>query len=210
MLVAIPDAVAGTPEGETDPQTQCPTSGEGGLTYSTSCANEYFGNHMGQVPPGFQPHEGLDWFGNKTSLDSSPKTAPNGVDFWWDEATVNTGNCWHDNEGPDGTRDSLTADPPLGPSAGASMPGFLPEDCASSMGSAPGYTSKAPVLLACYGQWEMDSLDASSCSWWDTPAQPGSAAAASERRAEDLIEPSKALRDWVDALAGDISYGPEG
>ena len=81
MLVAIPDAVAGTPEGEADAQTQCPTSGNGGLTYSTSCANEYFGNHMGQVPPGFQPHEGLDLFGNKTSLEGDVKTAPNGVDF---------------------------------------------------------------------------------------------------------------------------------
>ena len=179
MLIAIPDAVSGTPEGEADAQTQCPTSGNGGLTYSTSCANEYFGNHMGQVPPGFQPHEGLDLFGNKTSLEGDVKTAPNGVDFYWDEATVNTGNCWYDNVGSDGTRESLTADPPIGPTAGGSMPGFLPEDCGSSMGSAPGYTSKAPVLLACYGQWETDSLDASSCSWWDTPPQPGSAAAAS-------------------------------
>jgi hypothetical protein len=56
----------------------------------------------------------------------------------------------------------------------------------------------------------MDSLDASSCSWWDTPPQPDSAAAASQRRAEDLLEPSQALRDWVDDLAGEISYGPEG
>jgi hypothetical protein len=209
MLVAIPDAVAGTPEGEADSQTQCPTS-DGSLVYSTSCANEYFGNHMGQVPPGFQPHEGLDLFGNKTSLDGSAETAPNGVDFWWDEATPNTGNCWYDNVGLDGTRDTLTADPPIGPSEGESMPGFLPENCETSMGSAPGYTAKAPVLLACYGQWEMDSLDASSCSWWDTPPQPDSAAAASQRRPEDLLEPSRGLRDWVDDLAGEISYGPEG
>ena len=69
---------------------------------------------------------------------------------------------------------------------------------------------KAPVLLACYGQWETDSLDASSCSWWDTPPQPGSAAAAAQRRAEDRLAPTKALRDWVDALAGEISYGPHG
>ena len=210
MLIAIPDAVSGTPEGELDPQVHCPTSSDSGLVYSTSCANEYFGNHMGQVPPGFEPHDGLELFGNKTSLDGSTGTAPNGVDFYWDEATMNTGNCWYDNTGSDGTRESLTADPPIGPSAGQSMPGFLPEDCASSMGSAPGYASKAPVLLACYGQWETGNLDASSCSWWDTPPQPGSAAAASQRRAEDRLTPSRALRDWVDALAGDISYGPQG
>ena len=125
---------------------------------------------------------------------------------------MNTGNCWYDNQGPDGTRESLTADPPIGPTAGQSMPGFLPEDCASSMGSAPGYSSKAPVLLACYGQWEMDSLDASSCSWWDTPPKPGSSASLLGRgaNAEDRLAPSEALRDWVDELAGDISYGPEG
>ena len=66
MLVAIPDAVAGTPEGQMDPQIHCPTSDDSGLAYSTSCANEYSGNHMGQVPPGFEPHAGLDMFGNKT------------------------------------------------------------------------------------------------------------------------------------------------
>ncbi len=60
MLIAIPDAVSGTPEGELDPQVHCPTSSDSGLVYSTSCANEYFGNHMGQVPPGFEPHDGLD------------------------------------------------------------------------------------------------------------------------------------------------------
>jgi hypothetical protein len=209
MLIAIPDAIVGTPEGEVDSQTQCPTSDDSALVYSTSCANQYFANHMGQVPPDFEPHPGLDMFGNQTTLDGSAETAPNGVDFWWDEATVNTGNCWYDNVGPDGTRDTLTADPPLGPE-GESVPGFLPEKCATSMGSESGYSSKAPMLLACYGQWETGNLDASSCSWWDTPSQPGGAAAASQPRAEDLLEPSQALRDWVDDLAGDISYGPEG
>ena len=207
MLIAIPDAVAGTPEGEVDSQSHCPTPSD---AYSTSCGNRYFGNRMGQVPPGFEPHEALDLFGNKTSLDGGAETAPNGVDFWWDEATPNTGNCWYDNEGSDGTRDSLTADPAIGPMPDESVPGFLPEKCATSMGSAAGYSEKAPVLLACYGQWETDMLDASSCSWWDTPAQPGRAAAASQRRPEDLLEPSQVLRDWVDELAGDISYGPQG
>jgi parallel beta helix pectate lyase-like protein len=207
MLIAIPDAVAGSPEGEADSQTQCPTSND---VYSTSCANRYFANHMGQVPPGFQPHPDLDLFGNQTSLDGSAETAPNGVDFWWDEATPNTGNCWYDNVGSDGTRDTLTADPPIGPMENESVPGFLPEKCATSMGNAAGYSEKAPVLLGCYGQWETDMLDASSCSWWDTPPQPGGAAAASQRRPEDLIEPSDVLREWVSDLAGDISYGPEG
>ena len=77
-----------------------------------------------------------------------------------------------------------------------------------SMGNAANYGPKAAVLLACFGQWETDNLDASSCSWWDTPPQPGSAASASARSAEEGLTPSKALREWVHDLAGEISYGP--
>jgi hypothetical protein len=209
MLVAIPDEVAGTPDGEVDSQTHCPTD-EGDLTYSTSCGNRYFANKMGQVPPGFKPHAALTLFGNETTLTADSKTAPNGVDFWWDEAPVNTGNCWYNNEGPDGTRDSLTADPPIGPGENQSVPGSLPEHCATSTGSATGYSNKAPGLLACFGQWETDNLDAPGCSWWDTPPKPGSAAASSQQRAEERLTPSQELRDWVDALAGDVSYGPQG
>lgn len=207
MLIAIPDAVAGTPDGEVDSQVHCPSS-DGSM--STSCGNRYFANRMGQVPPGFKPHDGLTLFGNQTTLTAESKTAPNGVDFWWDEATPNTGNCWYDNEGSDGTRESLTADPPVGPAANESVPGFLPEKCASSTGSPNGYSSKAPGLLTCYGQWETDGIGAPGCSWWDTPPQPGSAAASSQQRAEDALLPSQALRDWVEALAGKISYGPRG
>ena len=170
MLVAVPDAVAGSPEGETDPQTQCPTSSS---TYSTSCGNQYFGNHMGQVPPGFRPYPELEMFGNQTTLDGSSETAANGVDFWWDEATANTGNCWYDNEGSDGTRDTVTASPPVGPAENESVPGFLPEKCATSMGSASGYSSKSPGLLVCFGLWETDNVDApAGCDWWDTPSKP--------------------------------------
>ena len=180
MLVAIPDAVAGSPEGEADSQTQCPTSNG---TYSTSCANQYFGNHMGQVPPDFEPHPQLDLFGNQTTLEGDTETAPNGVDFWWDEATSSTGNCWYDNAGPDGSRDTLTADPPVGPSENESVPGFLPEKCATSMGSAPGYSSKSPGLLVCFGLWETDNVDApAGCDWWDTPSPPNGASSRSQRR----------------------------
>ncbi|HYH58775.1 MAG TPA: right-handed parallel beta-helix repeat-containing protein [Thermoleophilaceae bacterium] len=209
MLIAIPDAIAGTPEGERDPQTHCPTS-EGDLVYSTSCQNRYFANRMGQVPPGFKPFPALKMFGNKTSLSKGkPETAANGVDFWWDEATATTGNCWYDNEGPDGTRDSLTADPPINPVADQSTPGFLPENCATSVGGN-GYMAKVPGLLACFAQWESRELDQPGCTWWDTPPKPGTAAAASARRTapEAQLTPSRALRDWVHDLAGQISYGP--
>ena len=210
MLIAIPDAVAGDAEGEVDPQIHCPTSGDGGL-YSTSCANQYSGNHMGAGAARLQAAPGARrCSATRRRSTGDAKTAPNGVDFWWDEATPNTGNCWFDNTGPDGTRDSLTADPPIGPAAGQSMPGFLPEDCASSMGSAPGYATKAPVLLACFGAVGDGQPGRPRLQLVDTPPQPGSAAAASQRRAEDRLAPSRALRDWVDDLAGDISYGPQG
>ena len=137
---------------------------------------------MGQVPPGFKPHPGLTLFGNETALTAESKTAPNGVDFWWDEAAVNTGNCWYDNEGPDGTRESLTADPPIGPrrEIDARVPagGVRHQQGQRRTATRP----RRPILLACYGQWEIDSIDASSCSWWDTPPKPDSAAASSQRR----------------------------
>ncbi len=106
---------------------------------------------MGEVPPDFKSFPELTMFGNPTTLKGDPKTAPNGVDFWWDEATPNTGNCWPDNTGPDGTHDSLTADPPIG-QAGQSTPGFLPEDCASSVGQRRIRAPRCPVLLDCFAQ----------------------------------------------------------
>ncbi len=171
---------------------------------------------MGEVPPDFEPHSALTKFGNQTTLKSDPKKAPNGVDFWWDEATPNTGNCWFDNTGSDGTRDSLTADPPLAPEPGQSMPGFLPEDCETSVGG-PGYSAKVPGLLACYGQWETGELDAPACTWFNTPPKPGSAAAKAAQAAELKTQrkfgdgdAGARITEWVEELAGEISYGPQG
>jgi hypothetical protein len=222
MLISIPDSVAGEPEGQVDPGVHCPTAGEG---VSTSCANEYSQNRMGQVPPDFEPHPQLTMFGNPTSLGgdggdggNAPKTAagtaPNGIDFYWDEATPNTGNCWFDNTGPDGTHDSLTADPPIGP-AGQSAPGSLPEDCANSMGS-PAYGAKVSYLLTCFAQWESKDFAAPGCGWWDTPPQPGTPAARAERRDQQRLQErlahssrAAALQDWVSELSGDTDFGPQ-
>jgi hypothetical protein len=215
MLIAIPDFLAGEPEGALDPEIHCPTAGSDPITpASTSCDNQYSGNRMGQLPPGFKPHPGLTKFGNPTTLTDNPKTAPNGVDFWWDEFTANTGNCWFDNVGPDGTRDSLNPDPALGPDAGQSVPGFLPEDCGSSMGS-PAYGAKSVSLLACVAEWETGVFDAPGCTWWDTPPRPGTAAARSaaketQRQQRSLAEgeDGEALEEWARELAGETTYGP--
>ena len=170
---------------------------------STSCDNQLLRNHMGQVPPDFEPHPGADQFGNEHEPRRRRPTAPNGIDFWWDEFTVNTGNCWFDNTGSDGTEGAVTGDPAT-----------LPSNCGTSIGG-PAYSGKAPILLACYAQWETKELDGPGCSWWNTPPQPDSAAARAELRAtrqqeKDLAnsEDGRKIEDWVDELAGELSYGP--
>lgn len=178
MLQATPDALIkalrGDPEGNLDKEIHCPDAEEAITT--TSCDNRYFGNRMGQVPPTFRVHPGLTMFGNQTGLldNPLPKRLPNGVDFWWDEFPGNTGNCWYDNVGPDGTRDSLTGDPPLAPQPGTSRPLFLPEDCENSIGT--GVPEKSTELLRCFLQRETGEMRDNTpvCDWFDTPPRPGS------------------------------------
>ena len=219
LLLAVPDAVAGGPEGNVDSEIHCPgTVLETVALASTSCDNRYFGNHMGQVPPGFEPHPGLTKFGNKTTLKSSPAQAPNGVDFWWDQFPTNDGNCWYDNKGPDGTRASLTGDPPLSPAPGTSVPLFLPEDCSTSIGSVVTYPVKGLILLTCFAQFEAGEAgsDPSPCYWYEMPSQPNSAAARADQRRQTRWERSlartadaKTLQDRAREIAGDVDYGPE-
>jgi hypothetical protein len=203
MLVAIPDNLAGDAEGAVDEQIHCPTADSG---VSTSCDNHYNGNRMGQVPPGFRPHPALRKFGNQTTLTAGSRTAPNGVDFWWDEFTANTGNCWFENTGADGTAGSVTSDPLA-----------LPSDCGLSTGS-PAYSIKAPVLLACFAQWEFrgeGAFDRPGCDWWNTPPRPGTAAARAEQRQQRLAGErwaegagGDALEEWVRELASSVSSDP--
>jgi len=187
MLVSIP---SGTERGEVeDPSTAgaCPTSnpsGPFGFEYPTSCQNEYTDNVMGSPPPGFEPSSAVGKFGNPSSLDDPGFN--NGVDFWWDEAPTE-GNCWHDNVGPAGDRASLTGDPPIGPSPGQNVPGFLPEACDPSDPTYPlgnggaGYPAKAAMLLIC-------GEAAPGCEWFVPPAEPGSAAAERQQREAERTE----------------------
>jgi hypothetical protein len=117
-------------------------------------------------------------------LDDSDNT--NGVDFWWDEFPGNVGNCWHDNVGPDGTRASLTSDPPQAPVAGTNVPTFLPEACDNtSIGT--GDVVKEAVLANCgtmYTPGE-EPPQPPLCDWFATPAEPGTRKAAVDEEQYD-------------------------
>jgi hypothetical protein len=145
MIFAVPDQFVCGPAG-VDPALLAGCD-PAKVPPSTSYNNEVYGNVMGQAPDGTK--------------------ARNGVDFWWDSYVSNTGNCWHDNRGVNGDRESLNTFPPLGPVAGQSLPGTLPENCASSVGTG-GPTQEAE-LLACFADF---TFDVNSCDWFATPAKP--------------------------------------
>ena len=179
MLTAVPDAVV-EPEGNINEGISCPTAVPAGMPLlSTSCGNRYYDNKMGQAPPGFEFPDALDQFGAPHGETGGP--LPNGVDFWWDEFPGNTGNCWYDNTGPDGTRASLRSDPPMGPVEGLSLPKTLPESCGSSIGL--GAVAKEVQLVDCAGLVDLGATPL-GCDWFTPPARPGSAAARSRGRAQ--------------------------
>ena len=97
--------------------------------------------------------------GNVMGVDPEGRPAPNGVDFWWDEA--GRGNCWEDNGAASGDPSPLDVCPgrPVGP------PAF-------------GNPAKQSVLASC-ALWP-DPVASSRCDWFETPPKPGGGAARSE------------------------------
>jgi hypothetical protein len=168
LLLSIPDALV-TPEGHIDDGVSCPTEG----TFSTSCNNRFYDNHMGQPPPDFEFPSALSRFDVPHAKLAA--SMPNGVDFWWDEAPT-AGNCWFDNTGSDGTTASVT-----GPGTGE-PPDTLPSDCGTSQG--PGDAAKTAMLLDCstWGRGDTGD-DHPACEWFHMPSEPGSAAAKRDARA---------------------------
>ena len=195
MLVSVPSGVErGSPE---DPSAAgaCPL-GLGNPDYPTSCQDEYTGNVMGRAPKGFKPSVAVGKFGNPSSFDDPG--VRNGVDFWWDEAPTE-GNCWPGNVGPDGTRGSLTADPPLGPVPGENMFGRLPEECSKSdptysmgIGTPAGYGTKIGMLVIC-------GEGAPGCDWFVPPPEPGTAAASRQRQEAD-----RTAREYLRSQSDDV------
>jgi hypothetical protein len=143
MLLAVPDAISCPP----GTQTCMPSN-----PTSTSFDNRFYDNRMGRAPSGAKK--------------------PNGVDFWWDEFPTDTGNCWYGNRGPDGTDASWTGDPQRFVTPGRSVPGFLPEDCGTSVGT--GNSAKEAMLAYCAEA----AIGDTTCDWYSRPPRPGTAAAA--------------------------------
>ena len=214
VLIAVPDAVAGEADGNLDPDIHCDATGPPAGIASTSCDNHYFDNRMGQVPPGFKPPgmKALTKFGNVTGLGGGGSQRPNGVDFWWDEFPGNDGNCWFDNTGPDGTRASLTGDPEIGPTPDVSLPGFLPEDCGTSVGA--GDPVKEAILVDCVMWSRGDTAeDHPLCYWFQMPSQPGSRKAKQDQReyeraaaAYEASEEGAALAERLEELGGQTTF----
>ena len=156
MLLAVPDVLS------CPPGTQTCTSQNAA---STSFDNHFYGNVLGRAP------------GGKVEL--------NGVDFWWDQFPSNTGNCWHDNIGPDGTNASWTGDPERFAQPGLSVPGFLPELCRAQTNVGTGNPVKEAVLAYCAEA----AIGDPTCEWYTNPGKPGSSAAAAyQRRTERLAK----------------------
>lgn len=181
QLFAVPDAVVNlvddlTPEGGVDPGISCIAAPQ----ITTSCGNQFHHNKLGVAPPGFKPSAAVGRFGNKFARGQK---LPNGTDFWWDEFVGNNGNCWYDNTGPDGKKNSVT-----GPGVGL-PPDILPgkPGCTSMIGA--GDVAKEVNLLLCF--LARGGGDPNVCDWYDFPPRPSTAKArawakAQRERAERL------------------------
>ncbi len=213
MLLAVPDAIL-TPEGDVDPGVSCSTA----PSQSTSCNNRYFNNHMGEIPPGFVFPKPKDIYPYTDGVGpryvgAGATTAPNGVDFYWDEFVTNTGNCWFNNVGSAGDHASLTGDPAINPVPGLSAPGFLPEECGSSVGQ--GDAAKEAVLLDC-STWSRGNTQADhpACDWFTDKPRPATAAfrraqrrQAAELRDYEQSQDGRGLQSSFDVIAGQLDFG---
>jgi hypothetical protein len=76
----------------------------------------------------------------------------------------------------------------MAPQPGTSPPGFLPEDCATSVGA--GVPEKSSQLLRCFiQQEEVDTEETTPvCDWFDTPPRPGTADAGRAQRERERAD----------------------
>jgi len=147
MLFAVPDQLVCGPEGSITPEQLAGCNPEA-VPPSTSYRNEFYENIMGVTPTG------------KAAPNGTGNSAEGRTDFWWDQYAGNTGNCWHDNTGTDGTAASVTSTP-TGP--------LLPAKCdESSIGTGSSEGQEAE-LLNCFAEIEGET---GTCPWFTTPSKP--------------------------------------
>jgi hypothetical protein len=150
MLFAVPDQLVCGPAG-INPE-QLAGCNPDAVPPSTSYRNQFYGNVMGRAPDG-------------TVLPNGTGDVASGrTDFWWDQYSGNTGNCWHDNTGKEGTAVSVTSTPaaPL-----------LPSACdGTSVGT--GGPAQEQELLACFAaiENEEEGEEPVTCPWFTTPSKP--------------------------------------
>jgi hypothetical protein len=128
MLLSVPDGFVCAPP---EHQAGCDPN-----KLTTSYNNRFYGNVMGRTP--------------------SDKRDPNGTDFWWDSFPGNTGNCWYNNIGKNGTKRSIT-----------SLPDPLPSNCKKSLGVGG---SQEAELARCIAAPVGD--ESTGCVWYKTPPEP--------------------------------------
>jgi hypothetical protein len=147
MLFAVPDQLVCGPEGNITPQ-ELAGCNPLAVPPSTSYRNEFSENIMGVSPTG------------RVAPNGNGNPAEGRTDFWWDQYAGNTGNCWHDNTGTDGTAASVTSTP-SGP--------LLPAKCdETSIGTGSSEGQEAE-LLNCFGDIEGET---GTCPWFTTPSKP--------------------------------------
>ncbi|TMK97520.1 MAG: hypothetical protein E6G34_07275 [Actinobacteria bacterium] len=150
MVFAVPDQLVCGPEGINPEQLAgCNPSA---VPPSTSYRNQFYGNVMGRAPDGTV-------LPNGTGDLSTGRT-----DFWWDQYSGNTGNCWHDNVGKEGTAASVTSLPPSP---------ILPSACdETSVGT--GGPAQEQELTACFAAIENheEKEEPATCPWFTTPSKP--------------------------------------
>jgi hypothetical protein len=145
MLFAVPDQLICGPTG-IDPKYLAGCNPDT-VPPSTSYRNQFYSNIMGIAPNGdVQPN------GNGDPVEGR-------TDFWWDDYVGNTGNCWHDNIGKDGTPSSVTSTPLLA---------LLPTKCDSTSVGTGGPQQEAE-LLNCFVDITFES---NTCPWFTTPSKP--------------------------------------
>jgi hypothetical protein len=142
MLFSVPDVFVCPP----DSDDQVPGCDPAASPPATSYRDVFYENKMGVAPNG--------------------TVQRNGEDFWWDQGgltadpTLNTGDCWYNNTGTDGTAASVTGTP----SPAGTPPNNLPSDCAHSP-SVGALNGQVDELLGC-------NTGAPSCTWFTTPPKP--------------------------------------